>query len=180
MNVIEKRTDELKLYERNAKIHSERQIDLIAKSITLAKGLRQPIVIDKDNVVVAGHGRLLATLAPKYEEIKKLCHENGLRFFCCEEGLECTGDDLTCCGTENLDGFTPNRYNVSHIAYDDDPPEATEAMKQTNTYRPFKAIGQNQIFAKSVQGKSFEQLMYELGESRIEYLRGCKKKYEED
>lgn len=51
---------DLKPYENNAKIHSERQIEHLANSIKLTKGLKQPIVIDKNNVIVCGHGRILA------------------------------------------------------------------------------------------------------------------------
>ena len=60
MNIHEINISDLRPYENNAKIHSERQIEKIAKSIELTKGLRQPIVIDSDMNVVCGHGRLLA------------------------------------------------------------------------------------------------------------------------
>lgn len=60
MNIVEKSLSELKPYPNNPKIHTERQIEQLAKSIDLTKGLTQPIVIDKDNVIVAGHGRVLA------------------------------------------------------------------------------------------------------------------------
>lgn len=60
MNIITKNISDLKPYENNPKIHTDRQIEQIAKSIELTKGLRQPIVIDKNNVIVAGHGRYLA------------------------------------------------------------------------------------------------------------------------
>lgn len=46
-------------YERNAKLHPQTQIDYIANSI-LQFGWTQPIVVDENNVVVIGHGRLLA------------------------------------------------------------------------------------------------------------------------
>lgn len=49
----------LKPYERNAKKHPAEQIEHIANSIR-EFGFRQPLVIDKDNVLVIGHGRLLA------------------------------------------------------------------------------------------------------------------------
>ena len=49
----------LKPYPKNAKKHPKEQVEHIANSIK-AFGFRQPIVIDKDNVVVIGHGRLLA------------------------------------------------------------------------------------------------------------------------
>ena len=60
MNIHEINISSLKPYDNNAKIHTEKQIDKIAKSIELTKGLRQPIVIDSDMNVVCGHGRLLA------------------------------------------------------------------------------------------------------------------------
>lgn len=50
---------ELHPYPQNAKIHSPEQIQRIANSIK-AFGWQQPIVIDKDNVVIIGHGRLFA------------------------------------------------------------------------------------------------------------------------
>lgn len=46
-------------YERNAKIHDEKQIENIANSIKRF-GWKQPIVVDADHVVIIGHGRLMA------------------------------------------------------------------------------------------------------------------------
>ena len=46
-------------YAKNAKQHPQKQIDHIANSIKRF-GWQQPIVVDKDNVVIIGHGRLLA------------------------------------------------------------------------------------------------------------------------
>lgn len=51
--------NDIKPYEKNAKKHPEQQIEYIANSIK-EFGWQQPIVIDKDNVIVIGHGRLLA------------------------------------------------------------------------------------------------------------------------
>ena len=69
MNIITKQISELKPYENNPKIHTDSQIDKIAKSIELTKGLRQPIVIDKNNVIVCGHGRYLAALKLGYDTV---------------------------------------------------------------------------------------------------------------
>lgn len=66
MNIIELDINKLIPYENNAKIHTTEQIEQIAKSITLTKGLRQPIVIDKNNVIVCGHGRYLAAKQLNY------------------------------------------------------------------------------------------------------------------
>lgn len=69
MNIITKKISDLKPYKNNPKIHTEQQIEQIAKSIELTKGLRQPIVIDKNNVIVCGHGRYLAALKLGYETV---------------------------------------------------------------------------------------------------------------
>lgn len=50
---------ELKPYDKNAKLHDRRQTDNVAESIRQF-GFKQPIVIDRKNVVVIGHCRLEA------------------------------------------------------------------------------------------------------------------------
>lgn len=59
MEIMYLPTGELKPYPKNAKRHPPEQVEHIANSIR-AFGFRQPIVIDADNVVVIGHGRLMA------------------------------------------------------------------------------------------------------------------------
>lgn len=49
-------------YENNAKIHDAKQVEKIAKSIAEFGWRGNPIVVDKDGVIVAGHGRRLAAL----------------------------------------------------------------------------------------------------------------------
>jgi DNA modification methylase len=46
-------------YEFNNRKHEQNQIDRIAKSIS-EFGFNQPIVVDEDNIILVGHGRLLA------------------------------------------------------------------------------------------------------------------------
>lgn len=53
------KTDSIIPYSGNAKEHDDRQIKNIAESIKRF-GFTQPLVIDQGNVVVIGHGRLLA------------------------------------------------------------------------------------------------------------------------
>lgn len=67
MKIIEKSLDSLIPYEFNNKIHDETQINRIANSIK-EFWFTQPIVIDKNNVVIIGHWRL--------EGAKKLWMEN--------------------------------------------------------------------------------------------------------
>ena len=56
--LIWKNINDLKPYEHNAKEHDETQIKNIAKSIE-KYGWQNPVLIDKDNVIIAGHGRVL-------------------------------------------------------------------------------------------------------------------------
>lgn len=53
--------NELRPYERNAKVHTEEQIEHIANSIATF-GWQQPGVITKDGVMVVGHGRRMAAI----------------------------------------------------------------------------------------------------------------------
>jgi len=46
-------------WERNARTHSNKQIRQIADSIERF-GFTNPVLIDRDNVILAGHGRLAA------------------------------------------------------------------------------------------------------------------------
>jgi len=52
-------TSDIKPYSKNPRTRTKKQIELIAQSIT-EYGFNAPIVIDEDNVVINGHGRLQA------------------------------------------------------------------------------------------------------------------------
>ena len=51
--------EELNPYENNAKLHPKEQIDQIVRSME-EFGNNDPIAIDENNVIIEGHGRLLA------------------------------------------------------------------------------------------------------------------------
>ena len=60
LEIIYLPTDELTPYENNAKLHPQEQIDQIKASIR-EFGMNDPIAIcGKDNIIVEGHGRLIA------------------------------------------------------------------------------------------------------------------------
>ena len=56
MNIVEKSIEELKAYEKNPR-HNEKAVDAVAASIR-EFGFKVPIVIDKENVIAAGHTRV--------------------------------------------------------------------------------------------------------------------------
>ena len=56
--------ENLNPYKGNPKVHDEKQIQQIAKSIERF-GFNNPILIDEKSEVIAGHGRLLAAKLKK-------------------------------------------------------------------------------------------------------------------
>ena len=60
MEIQEKRLDELKPYDNNPRINDE-AVPFVAESLK-EFGWQQPIVIDRDNVIIAGHTRYKAAL----------------------------------------------------------------------------------------------------------------------
>lgn len=61
--------DQLKPYENNAKIHTPVQIAQIAASIQ-EFGNNDPIAVDENDMVLEGHGRLLALRSLGYAEVE--------------------------------------------------------------------------------------------------------------
>lgn len=59
MKIEERSIRDLTPYAQNAKVHDEKQITNVANSIRRF-GWRQPVVVDKDGVIVIGHCRVLA------------------------------------------------------------------------------------------------------------------------
>ena len=51
--------NDLKFYERNTRTHSDEQVAQVAESIK-EFGFTNPVLIDEDNVLIAGHGRTTA------------------------------------------------------------------------------------------------------------------------
>ncbi len=49
----------IKLYEKNAKIHTDKQLELLAR-IVAEIGWRQSVEVNQEGVIVVGHGRYLA------------------------------------------------------------------------------------------------------------------------
>ena len=68
MNITQIKTDDLKPYKLNAKLHPQTQIEGIAESIRRF-GFTQPIVIDGSNEIIIGHGRLEAAKLAGLKEV---------------------------------------------------------------------------------------------------------------
>ena len=57
--IVQRKTEELKPYENNPRQHSEAQLDRLVRSIK-EFGFTNPVLVDDDCNVIAGHGRLMA------------------------------------------------------------------------------------------------------------------------
>ena len=68
MNIENIAIKDIKPYERNAKKHDETQIKNVMESIKQF-GFAQPLVVDKDNVLIIGHCRLIAAKRLKLKEV---------------------------------------------------------------------------------------------------------------
>lgn len=59
MTIENIKVEDIKLYEKNARKHPKKQIDLLIKNIKRF-GFTTPLLIDKNNELIAGHGRIMA------------------------------------------------------------------------------------------------------------------------
>lgn len=60
--------ENIKPYRANAKLHPQEQIDKIIRSVELT-GFDQPIVTDKEYIIIKGHGRLIAAKQMGLKEV---------------------------------------------------------------------------------------------------------------
>ena len=68
MKIEQIKTADLIPYARNAKLHDEQQIGKIAGSIK-EFGFNNPVLIDADNGIIAGHGRVQAAQVLKLDKV---------------------------------------------------------------------------------------------------------------
>lgn len=75
MQVTYRNIRELKPYKKNAKKHPKEQVERIANSIK-EFGFTQPVLIDKHDCVVAGHGRILGAKKAGLKQVPTVCLED--------------------------------------------------------------------------------------------------------
>lgn len=75
MTTVDVRLADIKPYEKNQKKHDDTQINNIAISID-KYGFVQPLVLDKDNNIIIGHGRYLAAEKLNMEIVPAVYAEN--------------------------------------------------------------------------------------------------------
>jgi hypothetical protein len=68
LTIVMKKLEDVHPYAQNAKLHDDVQVAKIMESI-VQYGFCEPISVDKDGVIIKGHGRLLAMQNLKRKEI---------------------------------------------------------------------------------------------------------------
>lgn len=138
--------DQLIPYAKNAKQHPPEQVERIANSIRRF-GWQQPIVVDRDNVVIIGHGRLFAAKELMLDSVPVVYADNltedevnALRladnktnesawdFSALEEelaALDIAGIDMTQFGFDDLSAIGGATSEIT----EDEPPEVPEEPK---------------------------------------------------
>ena len=58
MEIKQVKIVDLKPYDKNARTHSPKQVEEIARSIKVF-GFTNPVLIDQKNMIIAGHGRVM-------------------------------------------------------------------------------------------------------------------------
>jgi hypothetical protein len=109
-------------------------------------------------------------LRADFEQIKAEAHRCGLVFYSGENRLRNTGDDMTCCGIEGLDGFKPNTYNLCMMINGKNP-QPTERMKQVGTADAFKTLNQTAGSGQKISKQSLAGIMQNELAQKADYYR---------
>ena len=72
LNILYRKVSELRPRETNPRTHSKKQIKQIAASIEHF-GFTNPVLVDEDDLIVAGHGRLAAAKLLSMDEVPTVC-----------------------------------------------------------------------------------------------------------
>ena len=124
MELIKKKVSELIPYINNSRTHSEEQITQIVSSIK-EFGFTNPILIDKDNSIIAGHGRLQAVKRLGYDEvpcilISGLTKTQIKALIIADNQLALNaGWDLEKLSVE-IEGLEDDKFDISLLGFEDD------------------------------------------------------------
>jgi len=108
-------TSEIKPYKSNPKIHKSKQIQQIVNSISEFR-FNNPILVDENNVIIAGHGRLLAANHLNMQQVPviKLTHLSDAQ----KKAYRIADNKLTENGEWDFDLLKIEFEDLSHLELD--------------------------------------------------------------
>ena len=113
-------------------------------------------------------------LKSHFIEIRERAHALGLKFYAGENRLRETGDSLTCCGIDGMEGFIPNTFNLNHLL-NGDTPQPTAAQQKQKSGVCFTALCQTTLKTAHMRTGSFAGNMltyYKSHKSMIDMVFG--------
>lgn len=164
--------DELIPYEMNAKLHPVEQVEQIANSIK-AFGWTQPIVVDKDNVVVIGHGRLLAAKELKLDKVPVVMRDDltDEQIKACrlaDNKLNESPWDLAKLDQE-LAGLAIDGFDMGQFGFEVENDESLNENPYTGKVNipQYEPTGENPTLDQLVDKEKCQELMDEISESDL-------------
>jgi len=113
---------EIKPYIKNAKKHPKKQIEQVAKSIK-EFGMNQPIVVDKQGIIIVGHGRYEALkhlgweIKPEWVKVVDLTEEQANAYRLADNKLNESDWDMNLV-IEELKGLSPEMLDLTGFEKD--------------------------------------------------------------
>ena len=138
MEIKNRSIKDLKPYDKNAKKHDATQINNVAESIKQF-GMVQPIVVDKDNVVIIGHCRLEACKKLKFKEVpcvvaEDLTEEQVAKLRLLDNKLNESDWDFELLGEElldlDLDDFELDWGIIDPLEFDDEEESSANEVQK--------------------------------------------------
>lgn len=156
-NIVYKSIKDLKPYKKNAKKHPKEQVEQIANSIK-EFGFTQPVLIDKNNCVVAGHGRILGAKKAGLKEVPTLClddltPEQIKAYRLADNKLNESEWDFNLLDEEL--GMLSDDIDMSLFGFDVELPEETE---KKNKKVEFEIKRQNKVIVECISARQAEDL----------------------
>lgn len=143
MKIEKRKIDELKEYGRNTKSHPEEQILKIANSIK-EFGFNVPIIIDENNTIIAGHGRLLAAKQLKLKEVPCIEKNNlsiaQIKAYRIADNKTAESDWIKGILKDELLELNDVDYDMTLTGFDDE--EINEILKNSNDKLPKEKINE--------------------------------------
>ncbi len=108
-------------YDKNVKIHTEHQVQSLARVIQ-SQGWDVPIVVDKDGVIIKGHGRRLAAMHLGLKQVPVICRrdlsEDEVKAARLSDNRVALGDFDVDMMKEELSSLQSNDFDMSALGFD--------------------------------------------------------------
>lgn len=163
--IIYKQIRDLKPYKKNAKKHPKSQVEQIANSIK-EFGFTQPVLIDSENNVVAGHGRILGAKKAGLKSvpvmyIRSLTKEQIDAYRIVDNKLNESDWDYSVLDEELQRLFDESEIDMSDFGFDEeiisDEPEEKEVKFKTKEKHHVIVVCKTEQETKQVQKELEEQ-----------------------